>query len=157
MGLEGVHSSHEDSFETCRPRLIFTAPEGTSAIDVKKFGDLIYTPEHAEGEAAKKAETHTPKIEAPEKVKAGEPFKVTVKVGPHPNTVEHSIRWVELYYYEEGRPFNPVFVGRVFFAPGYMEPEVTFTMKVEKPGTLYALAYCNLHGVWENRKEIKVE
>ncbi|UXD21631.1 desulfoferrodoxin [Ignicoccus pacificus DSM 13166] len=124
---------------------------------VKPFGELVYSPENAPEEVKGKAETHAPKIEAPEKVKAGEAFKVTVKVGPHPSTPEHSIRWVELYYYEEGRAFNPVFVGRAFFAPGYMEPEVTFTMKVQKPGVLYALAYCNLHGLWESRKEIKVE
>jgi len=124
---------------------------------MKRFGDLIYSPETVEGEVAKKAESHTPKIEAPASAKAGEAFKVTVRVGPHPNTVEHSIRWVELYYYEEGRPFNPVFLGRVQFAPGYMEPEATFTLKLQKSGVLYALAYCNLHGVWESRKEIKVE
>jgi superoxide reductase len=123
----------------------------------KPFGELIYAPDKAQGEAISKAETHTPKIEAPDKVKAGEQFRVTIKVGPHPNTAEHSIRWVELYFYEEGRAFNPVFVGRAFFAPGYAEPEVTFTLKLQKPGVLYAIAYCNLHGLWENRKEIKVE
>ena len=124
---------------------------------VRKFGELIYTAEVEEGEAATKKETHAPKIEAPDKVKAGEPFKVSIKVGPHPNTDSHSIRWIELYFYEEGRTFNPIFLGTIHFAPGYAEPEATLTLKLQKSGVLYALAHCNLHGVWESRKEIKVE
>jgi len=29
-------------------------------------------------------------------------------------------------------------------------------MKVSKPGTLHALALCNIHGLWESSKEIKL-
>ncbi len=29
-------------------------------------------------------------------------------------------------------------------------------MKINKPGTLYALALCNIRGLWENAKEIKL-
>jgi len=123
----------------------------------KPFGELIYTPEQAPKEVISKAETHTPKIEAPDKVKAGEPFKVTIKVGPHPNTVEHSIRWIEVYFYEEGRTYNPITIAKIDLAPEYAEPDITLTLKLKKSGVLYALEYCNLHGVWEARKEIKVE
>jgi len=126
-------------------------------MSVKKFGDIIYTPEEAAGEAISKVETHTPKIEVPDTVKAGEPVEVRIRVGPHPNTVEHSIRWVEVYYYEEGRAFNPVLLARVMFAPGYTEPDIVFKIAFKKSGVIYALEYCNLHGVWEGRKEIKVE
>ncbi len=123
----------------------------------RKFGELIYTPETASGEAISKVESHTPKIEAPDKVRAGEPFTVKITVGPHPNTVEHSIREIHLYFYEEGRAFNPVHIGSARFAPEYMEPQLVVTLRLKKSGTLYALAYCNLHGVWEARKEIIVE
>lgn len=119
--------------------------------------ELIYTPSSAKGEAISKIESHTPKIEAPDKVKPGEPFKVKVWVGPHPNTVEHSIRWIELYFEEEGRAFNPVLIGRYEFTPVYSEPIVEVQIKISKPGRLIALEYCNLHGLWENSKEIKVE
>ncbi len=129
----------------------------TGCINMKRFGELIYTPETASGEAISKVETHTPKIEAPDKVKAGEVFKVKVSIGPHPNKVEHSIRWLELYFAEEGRAFNPILLGRVFWTPGYAEPVVEFNIKLSKSGVLYAIAYCNLHGLWESRKEIKVE
>ena len=121
-----------------------------------KFGELIYT-EDVSGPVAAKKETHMPRIEAPDAVKKGEPFKVTVRVGPHPNEAAHSIRRVELWFAEEGRPFNPIHLATVTFEPGYGEPEVTITIKLEKSGTLYALAYCNLHGIWEARKDIRVE
>lgn len=119
--------------------------------------ELIYTPGSAKGEAISKIESHTPKIEAPDKVKPGELFKVKVWVGPHPNTVEHSIRWMELYFEEEGRAFNPVLIGRYEFAPVYSEPIVEVQIKVSKSGRIIAVEYCNLHGLWENSKEIKVE
>ena len=123
----------------------------------KAFGELIYTPEKASGEAISKVETHTPKIEAPEKVKAGEEFQVTITVGPHPNTVQHSIRHIRVFFAEEGRAFNPIHIATVQLEPEYAEPKVTLTLKLKKSGTLYAVEYCNLHGLWEARKEIKVE
>ncbi|MEZ0346772.1 MAG: class II SORL domain-containing protein [Infirmifilum sp.] len=122
----------------------------------KKLGDLIYTPEAASGEAISKVETHTPKIEAPDQVKAGEPFTLKISVGPHPNTIQHSIRWVEVYFEEEGRAFNPILLARVHFEPEYSEPEVNLKITLKKSGTIHAIEYCNLHGLWEGRKEIKV-
>lgn len=56
------------------------------------------------GEAISKVESHTPKLEIPETVKANEPFELRIRVGPHPNTVEHSIRRIEVYFEEEDRP-----------------------------------------------------
>ncbi len=123
---------------------------------MKKFGDLIYSPETASGEALTKAESHTPKIEAPDKVLKGEIFTVKISVGPHPNTLEHSIREITIYLYEEGRSFNPILLGRVKFTPGIVEPEITLKMKLEKTSIIYAIAYCNLHGLWEGRKRIEV-
>ncbi|MGC9181966.1 class II SORL domain-containing protein [Thermogladius sp.] len=124
---------------------------------MSELGNLIYTPQRASGEAITKVESHTPRIHAPDKVSKNTPFKVRVEVGPHPNTVEHSIRWVELYFKEEGRAFNPVFLGRYVFEPVYHEPVVEVTLKLAKSGRLIAEAYCNLHGVWESSKDIVVE
>jgi len=117
----------------------------------------MYNPETATGEALTKVETHTPKIEAPEQVKANEPFEVKIIVGPHPNTVEHHIKRVELYFYEEGRSFNPVLLASTELTPMYVEPTLKVTLRLKKGGVLYALAYCNLHGLWEARKEVKVK
>lgn len=123
---------------------------------MREFGSLIYTPEKASGEAVSKVESHTPRIEVPEKIKANEPFEVRIKVGPHPNKVEHSIRRIEIYFYEEGRAFNPVHIATINLEPVYSEPEVTIKIRVPKNGVLYAIGYCNLHGLWESRREIKL-
>jgi superoxide reductase len=123
----------------------------------RNLGDLILTFDTAAGEAMGKKESHTPKIEAPSAVKAGEDFEIKVSVGPHPNTMEHSIRFIEVYFYEEGRPFNPKILTRVDFAPMLTEPIVVIRVKLEKSGILHILEYCNLHGLWSNKKDIKVE
>jgi len=125
-------------------------------IAMSKFGDLIYTPESASGEAISKVETHTPKIEAPEKVEANKPFEIHVSVGPHPNVAAHSIRWIEIYFYEEGRSFNPIHIATVKLAPGYAEPDIRISLKIPKSGVIYAIEYCNLHGLWESRKKVEV-
>ena len=124
---------------------------------MSKFGSLIYTPEEAKGHVLEKAESHTPRLESPDVVKAGEEFEVVVRVGPHPNLVEHNIGRVELYFYEEERPFNPILLASATFTPVYAEPVVRFTIKLSKSGVLYAISYCNLHGLWEARKSIRVE
>ena len=122
---------------------------------MEAFGRLIYTPETAAGEAISKVESHTPKIEAPASVKIGEPFELTVTVGPHPNTVEHSIRRIEVYFFEEGRPFNPVHLTTTALTPMYTEPYIRLKIKLSKSGTIHAIEYCNLHGLWEGRKQIR--
>ncbi len=58
-----------------------------------------------------KTEKHVPVIEAPDTVKADETFEVRLSLGKeiaHPNTTEHHIRWITLYYYPEGEgaPFE---------------------------------------------------
>jgi superoxide reductase len=123
----------------------------------KNLGDLIYTFDMAAGEALGKRESHTPQVEAPDSVKADEVFEIKVAVGPHPNKVEHAIRWIVVYLYEEGRPFNPVLLARADFTPVYSEPEVALKLKLQKGGVIHALEYCNLHGLWSAKKDIKVE
>ncbi|MDI9643566.1 MAG: class II SORL domain-containing protein [Archaeoglobaceae archaeon] len=123
---------------------------------MKKFGEQIYTPEVEDKLAISKRENHTPRIEAPKEVKAGEVFAVRIYIQGHPNTVQHSFRWIELYFYETGRDFNPIFVARAELTPEIAEQEASFKLKLNKSGVLYALAYCNLHGLWENRVEINI-
>ena len=114
----------------------------------------VITPPEKEGK-----EKHVPHIEAPSKVRAGELFQVTVIVGkevPHPNTVEHHIKWIQVYSKEDS-PRALVHVATFDLGPTYAEPRVTFTMKLEKGSTLYALEYCNIHGVWDNSFKVEVE
>ncbi len=111
-----------------------------------------------------KGEKHVPVIDAPDKVKKGDVVKVEVSVGkeiPHPNTMEHHISWIELYFQPDGGKF-PIMVGRYgFMSHGetetFTEPHVTSFMKFSTSGTLYALSYCNIHGLWSSEKKIEVE
>jgi superoxide reductase len=118
-----------------------------------------------------KSEKHIPVIEAPDKLKKGDELKITLTVGkeiPHPNTTEHHIRWVEAYFHPRGEKF-PYQIGRFEFnshgesAQGpntgavYTQPKIVTSVKTEKPGVIYAAAYCNIHGLWENSKEINIE
>ena len=34
--------------------------------------------------------------------------------------------------------------------------EVAITLKVNKPGVIYAAAFCNIHGHWRAEKSLKV-
>ena len=115
-------------------------------------------------------EKHVPVIECPDEVKANEVFQVKVTIGKeiaHPNTTEHHIRWITLYFHPEGDKFSYE-VGRFEFAahgeavagpnqgPVYTHHEVIAALKLGKPGELHAVSFCNIHGMWESSKEIRV-
>ncbi|MEA2008335.1 MAG: class II SORL domain-containing protein [Chloroflexota bacterium] len=110
-----------------------------------------------------KKEKHAPTITAPNTVKAGEVFEVKVGVGDeiaHPNTLEHHIGWITLYFQPEGGKF-PYQVGHFEFSghgagDTFTNPSASVSLKVDKPGTLQAVSFCNLHGLWENTKEIGI-
>ncbi len=130
---------------------------------MKQFTELIQT-------ADWKAEKHVPVIECQDQVKSGEFFTVKVTLGKeiaHPNTTAHHIRWISVYFLAEGEKF-PFQVGNFeFSAHGesvegadkssvYTHSEVSFSMKTNKPGVIYAIALCNIHGLWQSEKEIRV-
>jgi len=117
-----------------------------------------------------KTEKHVPVIVAPDQVKKGEFFKVTVSVGkeiPHPNNSEHFISWITLFFQPQGEKY-PYQIGKVeFVAHGasingpdtstvYTYPEATVVFKTDKPGALLASSYCNIHGLWQSSKELVI-
>ena len=117
-----------------------------------------------------KTEKHVPAVECPDRVKSGELFPVKVTVGKeiaHPNTTEHHIRWISVYFLPEGVKFTYQ-IGYFEFSahgestegpnmgPAYTNPEVAALLKIAKPGVIYATALCNIHGLWQSEKEIKV-
>lgn len=118
-----------------------------------------------------KSEKHVPVIECPDEVKTDETFDVKVTLGKevaHPNTTEHHIRWIQLYFHPDGGKF-PYQVGNFEFTahgesvdgsdkgPVYTNHTVTASMKIKKPGVLYATSLCNIHGLWEYSKEVKIK
>ncbi|MFP4056363.1 MAG: class II SORL domain-containing protein [Candidatus Brocadiia bacterium] len=97
---------------------------------------------------------HTPVITAPETVKAGECFEVTVEVGKHldhPNQTDHFIQFVELYA-------GHVYLARMHFTAETTCPIMKTCVSLPKDlGPLRAFERCNIHGVWEADKPITVQ
>ena len=118
-----------------------------------------------------KAEKHVPVIDAPAIVKKGEPVKVTVAVGKeisHPNKTEHHIRWIEVYFHPDGEKFPYQLARFDFTSHGesvkgpdtstiYTQPSVSLIFRTDKPGTISAISYCNIHGLWQSSVGIAVE
>ncbi len=118
-----------------------------------------------------KKEKHVPAVESPDKGKKGEPVRVTVSVGkeiPHPNTTEHHIGWIGVYFLPDGEKY-PYQIGKFeFTAHGasvqgpntstiYTHPEAACVLKTDKSGTILASSYCNIHGLWQSAKKIAIE
>jgi superoxide reductase len=128
-----------------------------------KLGDVLQTQDW-------KKEKHVPVIDAPNSVKSGETFDITVSVGKeiaHPNTTEHHIRFVQVYFLPEGGKHAFQLANVEFTAhgesaeganegPAYTHHAATVSVQLKKPGTLLAMSLCNIHGLWESSREIKV-
>lgn len=115
-----------------------------------------------------KAEKHVPVIECPAVVKQGEKIEIKVSVGKeiaHPNTTEHHICWIQLFFKPEDEPRLYQVINCEFSAHGesvdgpnkgpvMSEPFAIAKITLNKPGTIYALSFCNIHGLWENAKAV---
>lgn len=119
-----------------------------------------------------KTEKHAPVIEvAQDKIKKIDTVNINVSVGkqiPHPNTTEHHISYIEIFFLPKGEKF-PYNIARAEFnahgasAQGpntstvFAHPSVEVNFKTEKSGSIIASSYCNIHGLWESSREITVE
>ena len=95
---------------------------------------------------------HTPKITAPEKVKRGEWFDVTITIGEkgeHPSLSEHFVRYIALY-------IDTAEIARVYLHPVYSYPKVTFTIALDESGSLRAVEEPTHSAAWEASKKIVV-
>lgn len=128
-----------------------------------RIGDLYKT-------ADWKTEKHVPVIECRDEVAADEMFEISVSLGKeiaHPNTTEHHIRWIGLCFKPDGDKFSYE-LGRYEFAahgesvegpntgPAHTNHSVITKIKLKKSGQIFASALCNIHGLWENAKNITV-
>ena len=117
-----------------------------------------------------KTEKHVPVIESPDQISKSQSLKIEVSVGKqiaHPNTTEHHIKFIELYFLASGEKFPYQLARFEFNAHGesaqgpntstiFSEPKASVIFKSEKSGIIMAVAYCNIHGLWRSEKEIKV-
>jgi superoxide reductase len=96
---------------------------------------------------------HTPVITAPDQVKAGQCFEVTVEVGKllkHPNDLDHFIQLIDLYAGE-------VYLARLDLTAVRTCPVMKVCVQLQKNvGPLRAFEQCNIHGTWEATRPIKV-
>jgi len=114
-----------------------------------------------------KNEKHSPVIEILEK--KGDRYTIRVSVGKeiaHPNTTEHHISGINVYFLPQGERFT-YHIGRFDFpthgasiqgankSTVYTEPDIIFHLKTEKQGNIFASAYCNIHGLWSSSTNIK--
>jgi superoxide reductase len=117
-----------------------------------------------------KKEKHVPVIESPVTAEKGKFIQVKLSVGKeiaHPNTTEHHIRWIALYFQADGEKF-PYEIARFEFSAhgesaagpntgtAYTHPEGATTFRTDKPGTLMASSFCNIHGLWQNSQRLEV-
>lgn len=122
-------------------------------------------------EADWKIEKHAPVIEAMDVVKKGDTVNISVSVGKqiaHPNTTEHHISYIEIFFLPKAEKF-PYNIGKFEFnAHGasiqgpntstiFTQSAITVNLKTEKSGFIIASSYCNIHGLWESSREIIVE
>lgn len=94
---------------------------------------------------------HTPRISAPDSVKRGQWFDVTVGVGTdlHPSLAEHFVRYIALYK-------DTAEIARIYLHPVFSAPKVTFTIALDEGGMLRALAEPTHSAAWEASKKINV-
>lgn len=119
-----------------------------------------------------KNEKHVPVIELdPTSAGKGEMVSVKVSVGKeiaHPNTTEHHIRWISVFFLPEGEK-TPIQLGDIMFeshgsstegpdtSSVYTHHEGVLTFKTDKPGKVLASSYCNIHGLWQNSKDLELK
>jgi len=100
-------------------------------------------------------EKHVPHLEIDQGYKTSQDI-IRVVVGhetDHPNTVEHHISWIELYGVKKDND-QVINLGRAACTPVYSNPNFRFQInRIEEFKSFYALAYCNIHGLWTNSLE----
>ena len=110
-----------------------------------------FTPEYRETHRSFDAR-HSPHITAPDSVKRGQWFDVTITVGAggeHPSLMEHFVRYIALYK-------DTVEIARTYLHPVYSFPKVTYTITLDQGGSLRAVEEPNHSAAWEVSKKIVV-
>jgi superoxide reductase len=117
-----------------------------------------------------KSEKHVPVITCSDTSAAGAALDITVTVGKeiaHPNTTNHHISWIALHFVPAGSKAS-VEIARCEFSahgaavegpdkgPALTDSTVSVRAKLVASGTLFATAYCNIHGLWASEKTIAI-
>lgn len=105
---------------------------------------------------------HSPVITAPEKVKAGEIFNVSVRIGSilHPMIPTHWIEHLQLNLGNEPAG-TLMFRSRGYMKPEGLKPEGQFNLVLGddfkgKTASIVVQIKCNLHGIWQDYRNLEV-
>ena len=134
------------AFSALAVALALAAPASVPAGQEEQF-----TPEFREVRSSHDPK-HTPRIVAPDSVKRGQWFDVTVTVGAdsmHPSLSEHFVRYIALYK-------DTTEIARVYLHPVFSQPKVTFTVALDEGGMLKAQAEPTHSAAWEASRKIAV-
>jgi len=132
-------------------RIAAIAAAGAFSLPASAGQEEQFTPEFSAVRSTFDAK-HTPKLTAPDSVKRGQWFDVSVSVGAggeHPSLSEHHVRYIALYK-------DSAEIARIYLHPVFSAPKVTFTIALDSGGVLRALAEPTHSAAWEASKKIKV-
>ncbi len=89
-------------------------------------------------------EKHLPVIEVNDGIAT-----VSVSKGAmHVSTAEHYIAWIRLYGVKKENNML-IDIAYMSFAPTCVAPKLTVELLASEYKELYAVSYCNIHGLWE--------
>jgi len=162
MRSKEKEGKEKEEISFCAGRL-FACPRFFRRQEMVDLKDLLQS-------ADWKTEKHVPLIEAADSIKKGDIVKINVSVGKqitHPNTTEHHIRWIEVYFLAEGEKFPYQLARFEFNAHGesaqgpntstiFTQPEAIVSIKTDKSGAILAVSYCNIHGLWKSEKQLTI-
>lgn len=124
---------------------------------MNKFGELLQTGDW-------KGEKHVPVIHAPKSIGVDEAFELGVSIGDevsHPNVLDHHIAWIKVFFKPDKTKFAVEIADFAFRAHGEYDVVTDYLGKtkvtLKESGTIYAVSYCNIHGLWENSQAIEVK
>ena len=111
------------------------------------FGEILKNKDHGG------KEKHVPIIEIGKGTDGTDIVNVIVgKEVAHPNTVEHHIAYLEVYGVKgDGQV---IALAKTDFGPSYTSPKVTLETSLADVEMVYAVSYCNIHGLWENSVKV---
>jgi superoxide reductase len=118
----------------------------------------------------KKEQKHLPLIEAPNKVKRGENFDFEITVNQDMTVRRRGDQqrfWITVYFLPQESSIAYKVVQPLSAAqkevrkdsdspPSPILYKASFQLKTEKAGTIYAAAYCPIHGLSQSRTSVEV-